>query len=83
LFERYNVLCRSWRERTWFPEPLVFEPTLDINGNLFDDFHFVYADGMVHVCNVASPAATASLAIGKYIVDTIFRHYGVNPGALN
>ena len=25
---------------------------------------------MVHVCNVPSPAATASLATGKYIVDT-------------
>jgi L-2-hydroxyglutarate oxidase len=56
---------------------------LDIKGKLIDDFHFVYTDGMVHVCNVPSPAATASLAIGKYIVDTVVRHYGANPGALN
>jgi L-2-hydroxyglutarate oxidase len=56
---------------------------LDINGKLIDDFHFVYTDGMVHVCNVPSPAATASLAIGKYIVDTVVRHYGANLGALN
>ncbi len=44
---------------------------LDINGKLIDDFYFVYTEGMVHVCNVPSPAATASLAIGKYIVDTV------------
>jgi hypothetical protein len=25
---------------------------------------------------VPSPAATASLAIGKYIVDTVVQHYG-------
>jgi L-2-hydroxyglutarate oxidase len=56
---------------------------LDISGKLIDDFHFVYTDGMVHVCNVPSPAATASLAIGKYIVDTVVQHYGANLGALN
>jgi L-2-hydroxyglutarate oxidase LhgO len=49
---------------------------LDAHGNLMDDFHFVHADGMVLVCNVPSPAATASLAIGKYIVDTAIKHHG-------
>jgi L-2-hydroxyglutarate oxidase LhgO len=44
---------------------------LSINGKLIDDFHFVYTQGMIHVCNVPSPAATASLAIGKYIVNTV------------
>jgi (S)-2-hydroxyglutarate dehydrogenase len=47
---------------------------LDTHGKLLDDFHFVYTDGVVHVCNVPSPAATASLAIGKYIVDTVAKH---------
>jgi L-2-hydroxyglutarate oxidase len=56
---------------------------LDISGKLIDDFHFVYTDGMIHVCNVPSPAATASLAIGKYIVDTVVQHHGANPGSLN
>jgi L-2-hydroxyglutarate oxidase LhgO len=56
---------------------------LDISGKLIDDFHFAYTDGMVHVCNVPSPAATASLAIGKYIVDTVVQRYGDNPGAPN
>jgi L-2-hydroxyglutarate oxidase LhgO len=43
---------------------------LDIHGKLVDDFYFAHTDGMVHVCNVPSPAATASLVIGKHIVDT-------------
>jgi L-2-hydroxyglutarate oxidase len=51
---------------------------LDNNGNLVDDFHFVNTDGMVHVCNVPSPAATASLAIARYIVDTAVQHKGDN-----
>jgi (S)-2-hydroxyglutarate dehydrogenase len=55
---------------------------LDISGKLIDDFHFVYTDGMVHVCNVPSPAATASLAIGKYIVDTVVQHYGAKSGSV-
>ena len=49
---------------------------LDIHGHLLDDFYFVHADGMVFVCNVPSPAATASLAIGRYIVDTVIKHHG-------
>jgi L-2-hydroxyglutarate oxidase LhgO len=55
---------------------------LDNDGNLLDDFHFVYTDGMVHVCNVPSPAATASLAIARYIVDTAVQHLGGNLRAL-
>jgi L-2-hydroxyglutarate oxidase LhgO len=49
---------------------------LDRQGKLLDDFHFVYTDGVVHVCNVPSPAATASLAIGKHIVDTVVKQDG-------
>ena len=41
---------------------------LDRSGKLLDDFHFVYQDSILHVCNVPSPAATASLVIGKQIV---------------
>jgi (S)-2-hydroxyglutarate dehydrogenase len=47
---------------------------LDVNGKLIDDFYFAYTEGIVHVCNVPSPAATASLAIGKYIVNTVAKH---------
>ena len=38
-------------------------------GLLVDDFQFVAADHMLHVFNVPSPAATASLAIGRALVD--------------
>jgi L-2-hydroxyglutarate oxidase LhgO len=41
---------------------------LDNSGKLLDDFHFAYQDRILHVCNVPSPAATASLAIGNEIV---------------
>jgi (S)-2-hydroxyglutarate dehydrogenase len=39
------------------------------DGSLVDDFHFVLADKMLHVWNVPSPAATASLPIGQHIVE--------------
>jgi L-2-hydroxyglutarate oxidase len=41
---------------------------LDRSGNLLDDFHFAQQDRILHVCNVPSPAATASLLIGQEIV---------------
>ena len=40
------------------------------DGALVDDFQFVPSGKMLHVLNVPSPAATASLMIGKTIVDT-------------
>jgi len=39
-------------------------------GALVDDFQFVPSGRMLHVLNVPSPAATASLVIGRAIVDT-------------
>ncbi|MCB0516542.1 MAG: L-2-hydroxyglutarate oxidase [Chitinophagales bacterium] len=38
-------------------------------GSMIDDFKFVHADNAIHVLNAPSPAATASLAIGKTIAD--------------
>jgi (S)-2-hydroxyglutarate dehydrogenase len=40
------------------------------DGALVDDFQFVLSGKVLHVLNVPSPAATASLVIGKTIVDT-------------
>ncbi len=37
------------------------------DGKLVDDFMFVRSKNMLHVCNVPSPAATASLPIGRVI----------------
>jgi L-2-hydroxyglutarate oxidase LhgO len=39
------------------------------DGTLVDDFQFVSSGRVLHVLNVPSPAATASLMIGKAIVD--------------
>jgi L-2-hydroxyglutarate oxidase LhgO len=39
------------------------------DGTLVDDFQFVQSKDMLHVCNVPSPAATASIPIGRTIVD--------------
>jgi L-2-hydroxyglutarate oxidase len=39
------------------------------DGALVDDFQFVSSGQMLHVLNVPSPAATASLLIGRAIVD--------------
>ena len=39
------------------------------DGSLVDDFEFVLAGRMLHVWNVPSPAATASLPIGRHLVD--------------
>jgi (S)-2-hydroxyglutarate dehydrogenase len=39
------------------------------DGSLVDDFHFVQADRMLHVWNVPSPAATASLPIGRHLAE--------------
>jgi L-2-hydroxyglutarate oxidase LhgO len=44
---------------------------VDRNGNLLDDFYFVHSRRMIHVCNVPSPAATASLEIGREVVDKL------------
>src|SRR5262245_42796983 len=41
---------------------------LDRDGRLLDDFVIVRSDRIIHVCNVPSPAATASLVIGEQIV---------------
>jgi L-2-hydroxyglutarate oxidase LhgO len=39
------------------------------DGALVDDFQFAPSGKVLHVLNVPSPAATASLTIGKTIVD--------------
>ncbi len=44
---------------------------LDKNGKLVDDFRIVETKRMVHVLNAPSPAATASLSIGKTIAEII------------
>jgi L-2-hydroxyglutarate oxidase LhgO len=52
---------------------------VDTNGNLVDDFYFVHSGSMIHVCNVPSPAATASLEIGKEIVTMMAERFSLTP----
>lgn len=42
---------------------------LDKTGKLLDDFAIVQSKPFIHVCNVPSPAATASLIIGQQIAE--------------
>ena len=48
------------------------------DGALVDDFHFVPSGKVLHVFNVPSPAATASLTIGKAIVDMAAESLGLS-----
>ena len=50
----------------------VRNQALRADGTLMDDFYFVFGEGIVHVVNVPSPAATASLEVAREIVDRIF-----------
>jgi len=48
------------------------------DGALVDDFQFVSSGKMLHVLNVPSPAATASLVIGRAIVSTAADAWGLS-----
>jgi len=54
---------------------------VDAEGRLLDDFHIVQAGRMVHVLNVPSPAATASLAIGEMIAGTLAETFDLHGAA--
>lgn len=48
---------------------------LERDGKLVDDFRIVEAERMVHVLNAPSPAATASLSIGKTISEMVIKRF--------
>jgi L-2-hydroxyglutarate oxidase LhgO len=50
-------------------------------GGLADDFHIIEAPGAIHVLNAPSPAATASIAIGRHIAGLAARSFGLKPAA--
>jgi L-2-hydroxyglutarate oxidase len=50
---------------------------VDRAGNTVDDFRIVEAERMVHVLNAPSPAATASISIGRAIAATARRNFGL------
>ena len=46
------------------------------SGQLVDDFQFTHSGNMLHLYNVPSPAATASITIGRSIVDLAEKSFG-------
>ncbi len=50
---------------------------LDSDGRLADDFRIVEAERMVHVLNAPSPAATASISIGRTIAAMAAKSFGL------
>jgi L-2-hydroxyglutarate oxidase LhgO len=52
---------------------------LKSDGSLVDDFQFIPSQNMLHVLNVPSPAATASLMIAKSILDIAAEHAIISP----
>ncbi|MGM0417056.1 MAG: L-2-hydroxyglutarate oxidase, partial [Thermodesulfobacteriota bacterium] len=44
---------------------------------LLDDFCIREGEGMVHVLNAPSPAATASLSIGAEVAQTALEHFSI------
>ena len=48
------------------------------DGSLVDDFKISVTEGAVHVVNAPSPAATASLAIGRHIAGLAQETFGLN-----
>jgi L-2-hydroxyglutarate oxidase len=46
------------------------------DGKLLDDFHIRGDNRMIHVLNAPSPAATASISIGRTIADMAAREFG-------
>jgi L-2-hydroxyglutarate oxidase len=52
---------------------------VDRAGRLVDDFHILETPGAVHVLNAPSPAATASLAIGRAVAARALQQLGLDP----
>lgn len=48
---------------------------VDNDGKLVDDFRIVAGNRMIHVLNAPSPAATASISIGRYIAEKAEREF--------
>jgi L-2-hydroxyglutarate oxidase LhgO len=65
------------------PADLVFGPSgvraqaLYRDGSLADDFVLDGGDGVLHVRNAPSPAATSSLAIGRVLAETAVERFGL------
>ena len=61
----------------WGPSG-VRAQALAIDGTLVDDFSLGGTRRIIHVRNAPSPAATASLAIGRVLAERAFERFGLN-----
>ncbi len=52
---------------------------VDKHGNLIDDFKITQTHNAIHVQNAPSPAATASIAIGRHIAGLAKENFGLEP----
>jgi len=52
---------------------------LEPNGRLSDDFLVIEGERMIHVLNAPSPAATASITIGRSIAQRAMERFGLAP----
>ncbi|MEH7122210.1 L-2-hydroxyglutarate oxidase [Bacillus sp. JJ1773] len=60
------------QEDDLIPAPAgVRAQALRSDGSMVDDFHIIVGKRTIHVCNAPSPAATASIEIGKEVVKRI------------
>ena len=48
------------------------------DGSMVDDFRITETTNAIHVLNAPSPAATASLAIGKHIAALAAKSFGLS-----
>jgi (S)-2-hydroxyglutarate dehydrogenase len=72
---RYLPAIRS-RDVTFGPSGIRAQ-CLSRNGTLVDDFLIEEADGVINVLNAPSPAATASLVIGRHIASRAVGHFAL------
>ena len=49
-----------------------------LSRKLIDDFHIKQDDRFIHVLNAPSPAATASLSIGRSIAEMARKNFGLS-----
>lgn len=71
------------QEADLIPAPAgVRAQALRSDGNMVDDFHIIMGKRTIHVCNAPSPAATASIEIGKEVVNRIPEQLNLKEAAL-
>ncbi|MCK7625399.1 L-2-hydroxyglutarate oxidase [Streptomyces sp. RS10V-4] len=80
--EAVRRLLPAAREEDLVPSPAgVRAQAVLPDGTLVDDFLFAESPGMIHVLNAPSPAATASLPIGREVARRVRGVLGLPAGA--